>query len=85
MREQYVKRHIAFFGCRASGEGKIPRHVYLTKAAELITKVDGESDPALKAEYENLARAYLLLAEQAERNDRTDIVYETPDNDRDQP
>ena len=67
------------------GRDMISRHVYLAKAAELITKVDGESDPALKAEYENLARAYLLLAEQAERNDRTDIVYETPDNDRDQP
>ena len=55
-----------------------PRDVYLTRAAEIIAKVDGEADPALKAEFENLARAYLRLAEQAERNDRADIPYEPP-------
>jgi hypothetical protein len=55
-----------------------PRDVYLVRAAELIAKVDGETDPALKAEFDNLARAYLRLAEQAERNDQTDFVYEAP-------
>jgi len=55
-----------------------PRDVYLMRAAELIAKVDGELDPALKAEFDNLARAYLRLAEQADRNDHTDIVYGTP-------
>jgi hypothetical protein len=63
----------------------ILRDVYLMKAAELISKVDGELDPALKTEFENLARAYLRLAEQADLNNQTDIVYETPDKDRDQP
>ncbi|HEX3341840.1 MAG TPA: hypothetical protein VHT68_22005 [Pseudolabrys sp.] len=62
-----------------------PRDVYLTRAAELISKIDGELDPALSAEFENLARAYLRLADQAELNNQTDIVYETPDKDRDQP
>ena len=37
-----------------------------------------ETDRADKVEFENLARAYLRLAEQADRNSRTDIVYETP-------
>jgi hypothetical protein len=62
-----------------------PRDVYLMRAAELISKIDGELDPALRAEFENLARAYLRLADQAELNNQTDIVYETPNKDRDQP
>ena len=37
-----------------------------------------ESDAARKVEFENMARAYLRLAEQAKRNSLTDIVYETP-------
>jgi hypothetical protein len=61
------------------------RDVYLMRAAELISKIDGELDPALKTEFENLARAYLRLADQAELNNQTDIVYETPNKDRDQP
>ena len=32
---------------------------------------------ANKLEFEKLARAYLRLAKQAERNSQTDIVYET--------
>jgi hypothetical protein len=45
----------------------------------------GESDTARKVEFENMARAYLRLAEQAKRNSLTDIVYETPPKkDRDQ-
>jgi hypothetical protein len=62
-----------------------PRDVYLVRAAELIAKVDGEIDPALKAEFDSLARAYLRLAEQAERNDQTDIVYETPNKGPEHP
>jgi hypothetical protein len=60
-----------------------PRDVYLMRAAELITKAGDELESELKAELENLARAYLRLAEQAERNDQTDIVYETPTKNRD--
>jgi hypothetical protein len=62
-----------------------PRDVYLVRAAELIAKVDSETDPALKAEFDNLARAYLRLAEQAERNDQTDVVYETPNKGPEHP
>jgi hypothetical protein len=62
-----------------------PYQEYLLKAAELSAKAQGEPDPARKVELENLARAYLRLAEQAERNRHTDIVYETPPKrDRDQ-
>ena len=37
-----------------------------------------EPDRADKVEFENLARAYLRLAEQAERNSQAAIIYETP-------
>jgi hypothetical protein len=73
----------------ADSRGKIgdmtPRDVYLMRAAELIAKVDGELDPALKAEFDSLARAYLRLAEQAERNHPTDGVYGTPNKDPEHP
>jgi hypothetical protein len=36
-----------------------------------------ESDPFQKAEYERLSLSYLRLAEQADRNSRVDLVYET--------
>jgi hypothetical protein len=55
-----------------------PRVAYLLKAAELSAKAQSETDPTDKLEFENLARAYLRLAKQAERNSQTDIVYETP-------
>ena len=54
------------------------RDEYLLRAAELNALAQVEKDPADKFEFENLARAYLRLAEQAERNSQTDIVYETP-------
>lgn len=36
-----------------------------------------ETLPRLRKEYENLALAYLRLAEQADRNAKTDLVIET--------
>jgi len=50
---------------------------YRAKAAQLRTTAKRE-DPLTRAELEWLADGYLKLAEQAERNSRTDIVYETP-------
>lgn len=63
-----------------------PREVYLTKAADLFAKAEAERDPALKADFENMARAYLRLADQAKRNDETETVHETllPKRNRDQ-
>ena len=37
-----------------------------------------ENDLAIRREWEIMAQAYRRLAEQAERNARTDIVYEPP-------
>jgi len=54
------------------------RQEYLLRAAELSARAQAESDAARKVEFENMARAYLRLAEQAVRNSLTDIVYETP-------
>jgi hypothetical protein len=51
---------------------------YRVKALELMAKATLEKDPALAAELENLARSFLLLAKQAERNTHFDISYETP-------
>jgi hypothetical protein len=61
------------------------RDEYLLRAAHLLAKAEAQPDAALKDELENMARSYLRLAEQAKRNDDTDIVYETPPpKDRDQ-
>ncbi len=51
---------------------------YRVKAAELRARARSETDPAIGAELESLARAYLRLAEQAERNSQLDLSYETP-------
>ena len=61
-----------------------PRHQYLLRAAEFSAMAQVEPDRSDKVEFENLARAYLRLAEQAERNSRAG-VSETPlkrDRDR---
>jgi hypothetical protein len=54
------------------------REQYLLRAAELNALAQVENNHADKLEFENLARAYLRLAKQAERNSQTDIIYETP-------
>lgn len=49
---------------------------YRQKAAELSAQASDE--PTRGAQLLNLAMAYLRLAEQAEKNAATDLVYETP-------
>jgi hypothetical protein len=51
---------------------------YWIRAAEFHTKAQNETEPELRAGFENLARAYLRLAEQADRNSQTDVVCEPP-------
>lgn len=51
---------------------------YWGKAVEFRAKAQVESDFTRKTELEHLARAYLRLAEQAERNSQLDLSYETP-------
>ena len=55
-----------------------PRDQYLLRAAEFSATAQAETDRADKVEFENLARAYLRLAEQAERNSQPDTIYEAP-------
>jgi len=50
------------------------RDEYLLRAAELNALAQVEKDSADKLEFANLARAYLRLARQAERNSQTEIV-----------
>jgi len=57
-------------------EGMIPRQQYLLRAAELSARAQAENDHARKVEFQNLARAFLRLAKQSERNSHADIVYE---------
>ena len=58
---------------------------YLLKAAEFLSRVDGDTDPLIRAEFENLAKAYLRLAELAKQNTRTDVAYEPPSPKIDDP
>ena len=62
---------------------------YRTKAAELRARARRERDTNIRSDLDNLARAFVRLAEQADRNSQADISYETPaekDEDRsDQP
>jgi hypothetical protein len=51
---------------------------YRVRAAELIAKAKIETSPQLAEELETLARAYLILAEMAERSSQSGLTYETP-------
>jgi len=56
----HVKRHI--------GDPVSLREHYLTRAAELHARARSESDEMAQREYENLAKQFLRLAEQAKHN-----------------
>ncbi len=55
-----------------------PQDEYRIKAAELAAKADHETFTALRSELESLARGYLRLAKQAERNSQIDVSYAVP-------
>jgi hypothetical protein len=55
-----------------------PADQYRVRAGDLAALARAEVSPIQKAEYERLSLAYLRLADQAERNSLTDLVYETP-------
>jgi hypothetical protein len=50
---------------------------YRAKALEFLAMAQAEASPSVALEFQNLASAYLRLAELADRK-RTDIVYEAP-------
>jgi hypothetical protein len=58
---------------------------YLIRAAELLAKAECEFDSEKRTELENLALAFLRLAEQARRNSQTDVTYEPPPPKLDDP
>jgi len=53
---------------------------YRIKAAEFYAQAHSATSlsPHLRIQFENLAKTYLRLAEQADRNAAADIVYEPP-------
>ena len=51
---------------------------YRIKAAELHAQAQCQTTPRLQIQFENLAKAYLRLAEQADRNAEAEVVYEPP-------
>ena len=52
---------------------------YRAKAAEIDAEAKkAKATPSLAHELENLAHAYLRLAQQAERNSQLDVVYVPP-------
>jgi len=52
---------------------------YRAKALEFLARAETENDPSTRTGFENLAAAYLQLAEQAERNSRLVIDFELPE------
>jgi len=62
-----------------------PADQYRIRAGDLAAFARAERDPFQKAEFMRLSQAYLRLADQADRNSRTDVVYETPPGSPDQP
>jgi hypothetical protein len=51
---------------------------YRAKALELLARAEIENDLTIRAEFENLAAAFLRLAEQAERNTAFVVEFELP-------
>ena len=51
---------------------------YRVKAADLFGRARNEPNQLVRADCEVLALGYLRLADQADKNATTDIVYETP-------
>lgn len=51
---------------------------YRAKALELLARAEFETDPQIRTGFENLAAAFLRLAEQAERNAALTVEFELP-------
>lgn len=51
---------------------------YRSNAVNCVTVAEQSVDPAIRADLLATAHAWCTLAEQAERNSKTDLVYETP-------
>ena len=51
---------------------------YRIREAMFRTQAQNETDPELRAGFENLARAYLRVAEKIDRHSQTNVVSEPP-------
>src|SRR5262249_62185133 len=49
---------------------------YRIKAAEFHARAQSEASPRIRDQFENLAKAHLRLAEQADLNERVEVVYD---------
>jgi dTDP-4-dehydrorhamnose reductase len=78
MSNDTLSERTAWFGDDAAMDR---RDTYLFKAAELSELARNENYAVLKVEFESLARAYLRLADQAERNSHPDLFYDMPPKD----
>jgi hypothetical protein len=55
-----------------------PADQYRTLAAQFMARAKSEQNMKLRSEWQYLAVCYLRIAEQADRNSQTDVVYEPP-------
>jgi hypothetical protein len=51
---------------------------YRVKAAEFSALARSETDAAKQTEYARMAASYLRLAEMADHNSKTDVIYDPP-------
>jgi hypothetical protein len=58
---------------------------FRAKALGLLARADGEIESQIRTEFENLAAAFLRLAEQAERNAALIIEFELPPEEKAEP
>src|SRR5262245_53001867 len=66
---------------RFANHGDVPMATgdqYRIKAAEFHAEAQRATNRGLRRQFENLSRAYLLLAGQSDRNARIELVYEPP-------
>lgn len=55
-----------------------PADHYRVLAAQFMARAKVEQNLTLRSEWQYLGVCYLRLAEQADRNSQTDVVYEPP-------
>jgi hypothetical protein len=58
---------------------------YKRNALQCLTQAADVSDPLTQAVLRSMAQAWLRLAEQADKNGATNLVYETPPSDKPDP
>jgi hypothetical protein len=61
-----------------AGWGMTPADHYRVLAAQFMARAKSEQNLKLRSEWQYLSICYLRLAEQADRNGQTDVVYEPP-------